>query len=777
MLRLAFAGLLVAGALTSEALTLSEDGNAEATIVLCDSFEAPEQTAAKELATYLGAVTGGTFVIVPESEAPADHARIFVGPTAFLKNHGIQSEALGAEEWVMRTVGEDLILAGGRPRGTLYAVYRFLEDVIGVHWWNPYEESVPDEANLRIDALDRTGQPTFRYRDIYMIYGNDNGRFAARNRLNRDGDTPIAGQYGGTMNYGPPYHVHTFYKYVPPDPYFDTHPEWFSLIHGKREANRGQLCLTNPELRAFFVEKLKAYIEASRTRAREKGEPAPTVFSVSQNDWRGMCQCEKCQAIAKAEESEAGPLLDFVNFLADAIRDDYPDIYIDTLAYMMTQKPPASIRPRDNVIIRLCDTSSNFTKTITDPANRGFHDHLLRWAAITKNLRVWDYAVTYAPHYGLPLPTVHTYAPDYRFYAENNVEGVFTEHEYPVLADMRDFKVWMMMKTLEDPYRDGDVLVRTFTDGFYGAAGEAIRQYIARLERASDANPSYLSMGASPRQYRYLDLPFVLDAQALFDKAEQSVTNDEVLLRRVRFARLPLDRASLVRFPDLLEQWVRGGHTPESVPLDRDAIATRCRDTWSAAIAFRIPQGRQKAALAEIDAELTPLLARPAIVPIPEKFRGLPPEDVFDFTADTTRNWHDEAKRVSDAEAESGFTNRLELSDEDMKKYALPMPWGLYDVINKQGRGSAVIKSEDVPGPGYHWYKMGTFRIGPSYYVYFFWSWIIQVDVDNAYDPDHPEQAFDIWARIKFEGPAFPHGTSDAANAISVERAVLVKTP
>ena len=227
---------------------------------------------------------------------------------------------------------------------------------------------------------------------------------------------------------------------------------------------------------------------------------------------------------------------------------------------------------------------------------------------------------------------------------------------------------------------------------------------------------------------------------------------------------------------DRLEQWVRGGHGPESLPLDRDAIATRCRDTWTEQITFRIPQGRQKAALAEIDAELTPLLSRPSIVPIPEKFHGLPPENVFDFTADTTRNWHDEAKRVTDAEAESGFTNRLELSDEDMKKYALPMPWGLYDVINKQGRGGAVIKSEDVPGPGYHWYKMGTFRVGPSYYVYFFWSWIIQVDVDNAYDRDHPEQTLDIWACIKFEGPAFPHGRADAQNAISVERVVLVKT-
>ena len=55
--------------------------------------------------------------------------------------------------------------------------------------------------------------------------------------------------------------------------------------------------------------------------ARAAGEPPPLVFSVSQNDWLNPCQCDQCQAIAKAEESEAGPLIDFVNFLADGVKD------------------------------------------------------------------------------------------------------------------------------------------------------------------------------------------------------------------------------------------------------------------------------------------------------------------------------------------------------------------------------------------------------------------------------------------------------------------------
>jgi len=251
--------------------------------------------------------------------------------------------------------------------------------------------------------------------------------------------------------------------YFPPEEYFATHPEWYSLIKGERLGEQSQLCLTNPELRQAFLAKLRGYIETSWAAAREQGLPPPLVFSVSQNDWANPCQCDACQALAQAEGSEAGPLLDLVNFLADSIKEPYPEVFIDTLAYQYTQKPPKSLRPRDNVIIRLCDTEANMLQPITHPTNRGFRDILLSWARIARNLRVWDYAVTYGNPGGMPLPTAHTFGPDYRFYGAHNVEGVFTELEYEILADMRDFKIWMMMKTLEDPRADYATLARTFT--------------------------------------------------------------------------------------------------------------------------------------------------------------------------------------------------------------------------------------------------------------------------------------------------------------------------
>jgi hypothetical protein len=769
-LTLAFSPQVPAGA-----VTLSRDGKPSVTIVLADDATPGERTAARELADYLEKVTGGKFAVLGESAVPNRAPGIYVGPTALAKGQGLDPTAWGPERWAVRSVGESLVLVGGRPRGTLYAAYHFLEDTVGVRWWSPFEEHVPKRPTLEIATLDQKGEPRFRYRDIYLLYANDGGRFAARSRLNGQGFGPIDTAYGSGVYYGPPGGVHTFYAYFPPKEYFGQHPDWFSLVNGKRTAEQTQLCLTNPELRAVVVAKLKGFIEQARSEAKRVGRPAPVDFDISQNDWGGMCQCGKCQAIAKAEGSESGPLLDFLNHAADAIRQQYPEVRINTLAYQMTEDPPKTLRPRDTVLPRLCDTNANLLRPITHPDNRAFAERLARWGGISKNLRIWDYAVTYTPYYGLPLPTVHTYPIDYRYFAEHNVEGVFTEHEHGILADLRDFKIWMMMKLLEDPYRDYEALVRDFMDGFYGPAAPAVRRYLADLQQAAEVSASNVNWFPALSQYTYLTLDFLRQSQATFDGAEKAVAGDTVLLRRVRHARLPVDRACLVLWPKLMRQWTAGNGQPEQIPLDRAAIARRCQETWYAQIDLRFPEPQRAAQRAEADAELTPLLARPAYVPLPEKFRGLPPKDLFDFTAEQSNNWQNQAKRVPDKEAECGITNRLELTGEDMQKYKLPMSWGAYDPAKKRGLGSAVIKPEDVPGPGYHWYKLTTLQVAPSSCVYFFWSWIIQFPVEGVVDPQRPGQSFDVWARIKFEGPGFPHGKAEQKNAICIERVLLVR--
>jgi hypothetical protein len=773
-------GVLVTWASTvpAPAQTLAEAGKTTATVVAASGTTAAERMAAEEIATYLGRICGGNLRVQPEDQTPTNGCRIFVGPTDFARRHGLATDQFGPEEWRVRTFGNDFVILGGRPRGTIYGAYRFLEDVLGVHWWNPFEETVPRRRDIQVGPIDLRGKPGLQYRDIYMLYGRDGGRFAARNRLNRDGDAAIAAAYGGGRDYGPPYHVHTFNAYFPPGEYFSKHPEWYSLLNGQRVAEGGQLCLTDPALRSAFLAKLTDNIDRSWAAARAAGTPPPLVFSVSQNDCLNPCQCDRCQAIARAENSECGPLLDFVNFLADGIKDKHPEVCLDTLAYQYTQNAPKSLRPRDNVIVRLCDTESDPSQPITAPANTTFREHLTRWSEIARNLRIWDYAVTYANPVGMPMPTAHTYGPDFRFYAAHHVEGVFTELEFEILADMRDLKVWMMMKQLEDPNAQYEKLLATFTDGFYGPAGVWMRQYLADLQHEAEVRRTSCNWNSTPSSLGYLNLAFIDRAQKQLEQAEQTAANDPMYLRRVRHARLPLDRASLAVYPRLASDWMALGKPVQPKPPDRDTVARRALATWLEQSRLRLPESAQEAEKQRAEAEIGRYAALPSAVPLPEKFRNLAPGIVRDYLAPMTRNWADQAKVVKDPEAESGIANKLDLTAagvEHPERYALPMPWGLYAAADKKTIGGSAIKPEDVPGPGYHWYKMGTFAIVPGTYVYFFWSWIIQLEIDNAFDPAEPGAKFEVWSRVKFEGPQFPHAGVGKTNSIYVERLVLLK--
>ena len=118
---------------------------------------------------------------------------------------------------------------------------------------------------------------------------------------------------------------------MPPEEFYDKHPEYYSLINNKRIHEEAQLCLTNPDVLKIVTERIKKRIRQN---------PEYLIYDVSQNDWDNPCQCDKCQAIVKREGSESGLVIWFVNQVAEAVEKEFPDKYIGTLAYKYTRTPP-----------------------------------------------------------------------------------------------------------------------------------------------------------------------------------------------------------------------------------------------------------------------------------------------------------------------------------------------------------------------------------------------------------------------------------------------------
>jgi hypothetical protein len=123
-----------------------------------------------------------------------------VGWTGFARGHGADPAKLGPEEWAVRTVGKDLVLTGGRPRGTLYAVYEFLEQDLGCHWLDERTEVVPSRPTLPLPHLRRTGKPAFRSREVYdLVRGfneTESGWTGSSWCARRTGHAPEVGRTG-----------------------------------------------------------------------------------------------------------------------------------------------------------------------------------------------------------------------------------------------------------------------------------------------------------------------------------------------------------------------------------------------------------------------------------------------------------------------------------------------------------------------------------------------------------------------------------------------------
>ena len=537
------------------------DGQSKCRIVHDSAATDAEKSAATELAKTLKEITGAEFP-VETAETTTDQPAIVVGQGALAMKlfPQIAFKELQPEEIVIEATAKNLLIAGGRPRGTLYAVSQFLQGQCGVRWWTPWASRLPHDPNLKVKQVTVRTKPAFEMREPFWYPAFDR-HWAWRNRCNGQ-SANIPPELGGCIRYKG--FVHTFYSLVRPEKHFAEHPEWFSLIKGKRTTERAQLCLTNPKLKEFVVERVKEWLRES---------PEASIVSVSQNDWHGACTCENCKAIDDPEGSHAGSLLQFVNFVAERVEAEFPNVAVDTLAYQYTRKPPKTLKPRKNVIVRLCSIECNFREPLDHASNAAFADDIRGWSKISDRLYIWDYTTDFA-HYVQPHPNWFTLGANVRFFKRHNVRGVFEQGAYQSHgSEMAELRAWVLAQLLWNPDQDERVLIREFLDGYYGRkAAEPIYQYLELMHEASRGHnlTCYSGTGAP-----FFNLENLTAAEKLWHEAEDAVGDDADLRARVRLARLPLRYVWLSRWTVLRKASSADQTWP--LPNSRKAVAEEWR--------------------------------------------------------------------------------------------------------------------------------------------------------------------------------------------------------
>ena len=403
-------------------------------------------------------------------------------PAAALSCTLTEDSALPADGLRITVKNGEITLSGGNERGALYAVYRLLEE-LGCRFYAEDTEVIPtltptEAAAILHDGLDIAEVSPFEYRDLYWTctYRPD---FAVKRRINagRAGTKAhkreIPPEWGDCLGYAGPHFVHTFAMLVPPDEFFETHPEYFSMIDGERSAKHlySQLCLSNPDVLAITVERVKGWLREN---------PRAKIVSVSQNDSfviSSYCTCPACAAVDEEEGSPAGSLIRFVNAVAEAIEPEFPDVAVDTLAYQYSTTPPKVTKPRHNVMVRMC-TGGCSSHTIEDcPRNSHTKSWIEGWEKICDRLYIWDYTTDFAQYLN-PYPNLTTHQRNAQYFAAHSVKGVFEQGNYTGgrSGEFGDLRAYILARALWNP--DEAIDTDAFMEAFYGGGAPFVQKYL-----------------------------------------------------------------------------------------------------------------------------------------------------------------------------------------------------------------------------------------------------------------------------------------------------------
>ena len=478
-------------------------------------------------------------------------------PAIYLEDH---AEGLSGgrfdEDFVIEVSENRVVIAGSGLRGVLYGTYEFLEKWLGVRYLTGDTAVFPrrDALELKCGKVYNKPDIALRRMPFKSAEGLPLGGRLRFNQLSRDPGLAEYPEYGrGDYPYSIGHSIHMFV----PDALFETHPEYFPMIGGeRRHGEHHQRCLTNPDV-------LNMTIGAVKKQLREN--PLQTTIAVGQADTYpdkpNNCACPACRAIDEEEGTPMGSLLRFVNAVAEAIEPEFPEVKINTLAYRYTRKPPKITKPRDNVMIVLCSIECCFSHPIDSGcganyidgpigtvSNDQFVEDINGWAAISKNLMIWDYVTNFL-HYLAPHPNLSCIGPNIRFFRAHNAYGVYPEGAHDCRgAEMDELRSYMLGRLLWDCGTDEKVDRDEFLIGKIGMAAASVARAIELIEEHVEKENIHMSTYHEP-DGRTFPRELVDRLDGLFDRAE-AVAPDETAKEYVQRLRMSLRYVKLCLYTE-----------------------------------------------------------------------------------------------------------------------------------------------------------------------------------------------------------------------------------
>lgn len=411
----------------------------------------------------------------------------------------------------------DLLLRGGSPRAVLRAVYDLLER-LGCRYLSPDYDFYAGAAEM-VPAVDRVVYagpervvviPAMPSRKIYVEEGISHNERNLRQLvewmpkagyntlvvpINYQGGgrvmwdkmrsflLPEMSRRGLLLEVGGHGYQNFLNASMDDGKLYEAHPEWFGMDEQgiRRREQRYVICTSNPETVENLIDSVRCYLRV---------HPEIDIFSFWPPDGAIWCRCETCRRLGSDSEKHAR----MVNLVSDALREEFPRLRLECIAYQAYLEPATTNRLSADVMVDFCPIDQCFEAQIDDaanPKNRLYATAFRQWReGFDGRVNLYSYYRKYAWR-SLPLVLPHYIADDVRWYAANGASGVSI---YGEPGDWATYEVnhYVLARLAVNPDLDVDRLLDDFVRVRYGRhAATAIRvlDLFERVTRHAAAIP------------------------------------------------------------------------------------------------------------------------------------------------------------------------------------------------------------------------------------------------------------------------------------------------
>ena len=441
-------------------------------IVIPENATEREIFAAEELRKYIKKICGAELGITTETKK--NNVIAIGGPernavtAKYISEAEFDKAVPGPEGIFIKSYEDCIILAGSTKkvnefeRGTVYAVYEFLERFLGCSLAAYTKadvaggELIPETDSIELgdifyakassDIPYRAAVAQYSVHGVGAEYELDHAflDWLSKNRYNyiytwnkvyenfkTNGMLDECKKRGILFKVGHHDAIDTLLpqrgnKYFS-EHYFETHPDYYKLNEdGSRfemvdDWGQMVLCSRNEAMIEEISKNLISWFSKN---------PQVKSFALLNKDGTApQCCCEKCKGYSKAEN-----YVYMINEIAKRLKKAHPDVTLNMMSYTDLWNPPENVSLEDNVSVTEATWHISGLRTIGKPdgsclAGTFYEENLLKWKAIGASVTYYDYFMGVYPGRQRYVPMADEMQAMCKRFIEMGIDGTETQIE------------------------------------------------------------------------------------------------------------------------------------------------------------------------------------------------------------------------------------------------------------------------------------------------------------------------------------------------------------